>query len=293
MDNTLLVAVLAGLGGMVGWGAADFFAKKTIDTIGDLRTLFWAQLIGVIPLALAFLVHPKVPDLNRFDPLFLLLFGIAGALSYLPLYSAFGKGRVSILSPIFASYSVVVVILAAIFLNAQISSLQAAAIAVVFAGTLILSTDLSEIRQLIRSRQKLGDGVPDVLIALFGYSFWLLFLDKFLNGKEWLFYLLIIRSLAVVTLFVYSRLTRTSLRIAQPGLWKYLTVIGLFDVAAFSAVSYGFSHTSYIAIVTVLSATFSIPTLLLAYAFLKERMTSVQFGGVALVLVGVVLISLS
>jgi uncharacterized membrane protein len=293
MDNTLLVAVLAGLGGMVGWGAADFFAKKTIDTIGDLRTLFWAQLIGVIPLALAFLVHPKVPDLNRFDPLFLLLFGMAGALSYLPLYSAFGKGKVSILSPIFASYSVVVVILAAIFLNAQISSLQAAAIAVVFAGTLILSTDLTELRQLIRSRQKLGDGVPDVLIALFGYSFWLLFLDKFLNGKEWLFYLLIIRSLAVVTLFVYSRLTRTSLRIAQPGLWKYLTVIGLFDVAAFSAVSYGFSHTSYIAIVTVLSATFSIPTLLLAYAFLKERMTSVQFGGVALVLVGVVLISLS
>jgi uncharacterized membrane protein len=293
MDNTLLVAVLAGLGGMVGWGAADFFAKKTIDTIGDLRTLFWAQLIGVIPLALAFLVHPKVPDLNRFDPLFLLLFGMAGALSYLPLYSAFGKGKVSILSPIFASYSVVVVILAAIFLNAQISSLQAAAIAVVFAGTLILSTDLTELRQLIRSRQKLGDGVPDVLIALFGYSFWLLFLDKFLNGKEWLFYLLIIRSLAVVTLFVYSRLTHTSLRIAQPGLWKYLTVIGLFDVAAFSAVSYGFSHTSYIAIVTVLSATFSIPTLLLAYAFLKERMTSVQFGGVALVLVGVALISLS
>ena len=29
-------------GGMFGWGLADFFAKKTIDKIGDIQTLAWA-----------------------------------------------------------------------------------------------------------------------------------------------------------------------------------------------------------------------------------------------------------
>jgi len=33
MQTELLIAIIAGLGGMFGWGLADFFAKKTIDSI--------------------------------------------------------------------------------------------------------------------------------------------------------------------------------------------------------------------------------------------------------------------
>lgn len=50
MQPELLIAILTGLVAMLGWGFADFFAKKTIDEIGDLATLFWSQLIGAIPL---------------------------------------------------------------------------------------------------------------------------------------------------------------------------------------------------------------------------------------------------
>ena len=33
------LAIFAGLGGMFGWGLADFFAKRVIDSIGELKTL--------------------------------------------------------------------------------------------------------------------------------------------------------------------------------------------------------------------------------------------------------------
>jgi hypothetical protein len=46
MSNSLTAALVAGLGGMLGWGFADFFAKKTIDKIGDLPSLVWAHLFG-------------------------------------------------------------------------------------------------------------------------------------------------------------------------------------------------------------------------------------------------------
>ena len=46
MDHALLIAILAGLGGMIGWGFADFFAKKTIDRIGDIPSLVWAHVFG-------------------------------------------------------------------------------------------------------------------------------------------------------------------------------------------------------------------------------------------------------
>lgn len=292
MHNELFIAVTAGLTAMIGWGAADFFAKKTIDSIGDITTLFWAQCVGLAPLVLLFLLHPEIPKLERFDPLFIVLFGIVSALSYIPLYRGFGKGKVSLLSPVFASYSVVVVILAAIFLHAGISFNQKIAIGLVFAGILLSSVDPSEIRSIFKAKKGRADGVPEVLAAMLVYSFWLMLFDKFLNGKEWVFYLLTIRLIAVITLALYAFLKHHTVAVRQEGLSKYLVCIGLFDVMAYAAVSYGYSHTSYIGIVTVLSATFSLPTIILAAVFLKERISRLQLAATLLIICGVIIISL-
>jgi transporter family protein len=293
MHSTLFIAVLTGLIGMLGWGSADFFAKKTIDEVGDVVTLFWSQLVGIAPLLVLFLINPHAGHLNQFDPLFLLLFGIFSALTYLPLYTAFGKGQISLISPIFAAYSVLVVILSAIFLHASISPLQKVAIIVVLIGILLVSTDFADLRQSLRLKSQRLKGVPEVTTAMVTYSVWLTFFDHFLHGRPWVFSLLIIRCIAVITLFIYSLITKQKLAVASKALWKFLLLIGLFDVTAFGAVSYGFSHTSYVAIVTVLSATFSLPTIVLAYLFLKERIKLQQIAAAALILLGVVLVSVS
>jgi hypothetical protein len=44
MNNAILIATVAGLCGMLGWGVGDFFAKKTIDIVGDMATLAWAHV---------------------------------------------------------------------------------------------------------------------------------------------------------------------------------------------------------------------------------------------------------
>jgi drug/metabolite transporter (DMT)-like permease len=293
MHNTLFIAIVTGLIAMIGWGTADFFAKKTIDKIGDVATLFWGQLLGLIPLLGIFLVSPHIDHLNHFDPLFLILFGVFSALTYLPLYNAFGKGQISIISPIFGAYSVMVVILAAIFLHAGLAPLQKIAIVLVVLGIFLVSTDITELRQSLRVKSRRLKGVPEVVTAMLSYSIWLVFLDNFLSGRDWVFPLLAIRISAVITLIVYAAVSKQSLKVTDQSLWKFLAVIGLFDVAAFAAVSYGYSHTSYIAIVTVLSATFSLPTIVLAYFFLKERIKPLQIAAAAFILVGVVLVSLS
>jgi len=293
MHSTLFIALLAGFGGMLGWGTADFFAKKTIDEIGDLRTLFWQQLFGVVPLLVIFLAHPKIPHLQHFDLLFLLLFGIVEALSYLFLYAGFGKGQISLLSPVFASYSVLVVILSIIILGESLYWKRSLAIIITFIGILLISTDPQDLRGSLRKHAFRLEGLTEVIMAMIGYSFWLLYLDKFLNGKQWLFYLLIIRSIAVLTLGAYAAAKRTSLRFKDTGLWKFLVCIGVFDVAAYSFVSYGFSHSRYPSVIVVLSATFSLPTMLLAYLFLKEKIKPFQLAAALTILCGVVLITLS
>ena len=60
MPNELLIALVAGFGGMFGWGLADFFAKKTIDELGDVMTLAWAGGFGTIPFLISNLRAPPV-----------------------------------------------------------------------------------------------------------------------------------------------------------------------------------------------------------------------------------------
>jgi drug/metabolite transporter (DMT)-like permease len=293
MSSSLVIALLSGLGSMLGWGTADFFAKKTIDRIGDLRTLFWQQFIGIMPLLGIFLASPHIPHLNHLDPLFLVLLGAGSALTYLPLYTGFGKGQVSLLSPVMASYSVMVVILSVIILGEPLYFNRTLALIVTFIGILLISTDLKDLQKSFRKRVFRLVGLPEVLTAMIGYSFWLLFLDKFLNGKQWLFYLLVIRIISALTLLGYASVKRISLKVTDSKLWKFLAAIGIFDVVAFSFVSYGFSHTKYPSIIAVLSATFSLPTMALAAIFLKEKITKSQLFAALVIIAGIVLISLT
>ena len=60
IDTNILVAITAGLGGMVLWGLADFFVKKIVSEVNDAIVLFWTQTIGIIPLILYLLIYPRV-----------------------------------------------------------------------------------------------------------------------------------------------------------------------------------------------------------------------------------------
>ncbi len=293
MNSDLSIAILAGLGGMLGWGFADFFAKKTIDQIGDVTTLFWAQFIGVMPLLIIFLVHPTVPHLQRFDPLFLLAFGAISALSYIPLYTGFGKGQISLLSPTFASFAGLTALLSALLFHEHIPDLRQLAIVIIFAGILAISADPRDIKRVLRKGKHSVSGLPEVLGAMVVYSFWLVLLDHFIHGKDWVFYLLIIRVVSSLTLIVYAYIRRIGLKVQNHKLWKYLVCIGLFDIFAYSFVTYGFSVTPFTSVVAVLSGTFSLPTMVLAWLFLKERITPLQTLAAMTILAGVVIISFS
>ncbi|HSX15801.1 MAG TPA: DMT family transporter [Candidatus Saccharimonadales bacterium] len=293
MNSTVLIALVAGLGSMVGWGTADFFAKKTIDKLGDVQTLFWQQLIGVAPLIILFAAHPYWPHLARFDWLFMVLLGATSGLSYLPLYTGFGKGQVSLLSPVFASYSVLVVGISILFLGEKLSLGRAVAIAITVLGILLISTDLKDLRISARKHAFRLAGLPEVAFAVVVYSVWLVFLDRFLQGKDWVFFMLFIRAFSSATLLLYSRARKVVLPVKDKSLWKYLVGIGVFDVAAFGFVSYGFSHTEFPSLIAVLSATFSLPTILLARLFLGERINKQQVVAALIILLGIVLITLA
>src|SRR5207302_565666 len=103
--------ILTGITAMFGWGFADFFAKKTIDEVGSLVSLVWAHLFGTLILALValfqiFIFNQHISfSYNLSTWGLLIFFGALQAIVYLLAYEGFGKGKLSILNPIFASYA--------------------------------------------------------------------------------------------------------------------------------------------------------------------------------------------
>jgi drug/metabolite transporter (DMT)-like permease len=292
-DQTL--AVFAGLGGMFGWGMSDFLAKRAIDRIGDLRTLFWSQAAGLMPLIAIFAFSREIPTLHGFDLPFLALLGIVEAAWYLAVYAGFGKGQVSLLSPIFASYAAWVALLSALVFGERISVGKWLAIGVVFAGVILISTDPRDLRRTLRAgNTDLPPGLPEIAVALVAFSFWLLALDRFIGDRDWVFFMLAIRIAETITLVAYARATRRPLGLAQHGpLMPYVSLIGCCDVIAFSAVAYGFSATTQTSIVAMLSSTYSLLTVVLARIFLQERLRGPQKLAAGIILTGIVLVSVN
>lgn len=292
MNHALLVAIVAGLSGMLGWGFADFFAKKTIDKVGDLTTLAWAHVSGATLLILLVLgkvivypgksVMPKT--LSEYGAL--VFFGILQALVYFLAYRAFSKGKLAILNPIFSSYSGLVVLISVLAFGEILRVGQFALLAIIFAGIIIVSLD--EKAPSLKSLKPTNEsGIGEILLAAMFAALWTVLWGHFVSGKDWLVYAAIMYIFMTLTLILVALQQKAKLLMSEKSIWKYFLFIGIGEVVAYVGISSGYSLTSHVSIVAVLSAAFSIPTLILAHVFLGERINKLQKVGVALTIIGV------
>ncbi len=296
MSSELLIAVIAGLGGMLGWGVADFFAKKTIDELGDVMTLAWAGVFGtaVFLVAVAYqgVVSGQAPTIPQ-DPTTWLTLAFLGALQgavYIFVYRGFAKGKVGLLSPLFASFSGIVALVSIVFLGEPTSILRILALGVTFAGVIILNADLSAISSLRFRFTKIG-GFTDVAIGTILAAIWTILWERFVSGTDWLVYAFYMFAFMTIAVFLFAGFQRLSFFVSRRGLWIFLAAIGVSETVAYIAISLGYGVTSLVSVVSILSASFSLPTIILAHIFLKERTTRTQSIGTLITIAGVVLLA--
>jgi drug/metabolite transporter (DMT)-like permease len=295
--SDLVIALLAGLGGMIGWGLADFFAKKTIDQIGDILTLVWGHIFGTIILIIfaAYQALQGGVDFSGINNLTswlgLIGFGILQAVVYFFVYKGFGKGQVTLLAPVFASFSGITALLSILIFKEVVSTSLLIALAVIFAGILLISLDFSALHSR-RITFSTIPGLKEVLFATLMASLWTLFWDRFLGGADWLTYTMFMYLFMTVAIIGYVRVKKIAMAGIPSSAWKFLIFIGAGETLAYLAISLGYSTTTFTSIVALLSGAFSLPTIILAYIFLKERVSKTQIVGCLAVIAGITLLSL-
>ncbi len=297
MEQGLLIALLAGLGGMLGWGFADFFAKKTIDQIGYIVSLAWAHIFGTLIFAgvvfyrFIFGGHQIIVPSNLGTWSLLIFFGILQAAVYFFVYKGFGKGQVSILDPIFASFSGLTAILSIVVFGEIISGHLVVALVIIFCGVLLINVDFQALRLKRFNFVKVG-GFREVAIATLLAALWTLFWSKFIEDQDWASYALWMYLFMTLAILVIVKFQKINLLVVKRGIWKFLILIGLCETIAYLSISLGYSVTSRTSIIALLSGAFSLPTIILARVFLKEKVTKIQTIGSIVIIAGIVFLSL-
>lgn len=294
--NSLVIAFLAGIGGMFGWGIADFLAKKTIDKIGDVASLAWGHFFGTAALFVAFIFNLHNSG-STFDIpssflvwIGIMLFGVLQAIVYFYVYKGFGKGQVSLLSPVFASFSGITAVLSIIFFKESVSIHLIIGLIVIFLGIILVNSDNNTFSGKKVSFVKIS-GFKEVAIATILAGLWTLFWDRFI-GQDWITYTFFMYLFMTITIYLISKRTRVSLKCPQGYLLLFLIFIGLGEVLAYLAVSWGYSMTSHTSVVALLSGAFSLPVIILSKIFLKESVARIQTVGSIVLIVGIILISI-
>lgn len=282
MKLSLFSSIVFGLLTSTGFGIADFASKLSTNKVGFLRTAFLLQLIGsffVLPFAISDLGRLTV---NPSATVAGILLGVVNALATLCLYKGFEVGRLSIVSPIASTAPVVAILLAVTFLGERITGERFVAISLVILGIILVSFQSGKATDF---SAQVGKGTVYAIafmllggLLLFGLKPVSTVLGAFLP-------VLLMRWVGALVLTVPYLHARNS-SVWQPSALSPILVVAFFDTFANVTYVLGVIYGT-VTIVSTLGGTFSAVTVLLAWSFLKERLSTHQIIGFAAIVLGV------
>jgi drug/metabolite transporter (DMT)-like permease len=277
-----LLSIVYGILSAATWGAGDFIGGLASKRTSPYRVLFLAELAGMIPFtALALLLRePMPPGSDMLVGAGSSLIGLGGLLF---LYRALASNQMTIAAPISALFAALIPVIFGFFALGVPSTTTLIGFVLAFTAVWLVSqTDMTNWRF----------SLWDLRLALLsGFFFGVYFLTLHratLNAFFWP--LAAARFAGFLALGIYALITR------QPGLppreiWGLSIVNGILDIGgnAFYVLA---AHTGRLDVAAVLSALYPASTVLLAWIFLKERITWLQMIGVLLAFIAIVLFTL-
>ncbi len=279
------MGILYGLLSALTWGGADFLARLASERIGSRRTLFWMQVIGAVLTASLLLVPSARP--HALVPRTLALaagIGVLNVTGGLLLYRALEIGTVSLVSPVSSTFAAIAAALS-IAAGERPTSLQLAGLGLAALGVLGCAIPPGQSARAPTSRR--GLGLAAGAAVSWGLGFFAL---RYVVGELGsLFPVVVSRVVSVAALLLGSLAVRAPL--SRPvNAWHLVAGVAVLDSAAFVFYNLGVSG-DLTAVVSILSSLFSAVTVLLAFAFLRERLGALQWAAVLVTLAGVALVS--
>lgn len=292
-----MLSFLTGAYVALGNGLAALLSARLSRQISPILAAFWGGLAGLIILfavAVISLRNDFLPVLFGTQDLYwFVLGGLFLAVGNIVFYTAMERNSAGIISSLASAAPIVNILVAVLFSVVVINLITAVGMFLVFCGLGILVWD---------HRRTLDAGRP-LLITPIGILsgcavalFWGLTSSVIMYavvGANWIIVMLLIKATSVLIIGLWLLLTqRDQLWPGFKAPWLIMVLLGFFEATVGLALSLG-GRSGHPVIVISLSALAPAVAAVLAYRFLDEKISSMQFASIIVSILGVIILGIS
>jgi drug/metabolite transporter (DMT)-like permease len=300
--------LLTGLGAALSWGTMDVASALASRRVGSLLVTAGVVVVSAALLLLLTLVSATALPTDPPTLATSALLGLIGAGAYFAYFTGLRVGPIAVVSGMVAAYGGLTVVLSVVLRGESLTAIQAFGAAVATAGVILTGVAFEG---GLRATRFAGPGVIFAIIALVLFSMMAITTDIALESAGWLQVLLASRtvtaaiSVLAVVVAAWSAgrggAAHVSVDLAAPPapdptshrgrIVALILVAGLLDVLGLASFAIGL-ETAPTWLVGLASSFGPAVTILVAVAFLGERLKRIQWFGLAGVAVGMVAIAL-
>ena len=292
--------LLTGLTAALFWGTLDVITALGSRVIGSLRVTAGMQSVtAVLFLAIFVATGATIPSEPGSIALAVLL-GLIGAGAYLSYFTGLQFGPISVVSGMVAAFGGLTVVLSVVIRGESLTPLQASGAAIATVGVLLTAFAFDG---GLRATRFAGPGVVFALVALVLFSLMAITTDIALETMSWIQIYTIARvvnaSIGIAAVLVLARRAGSALGHRPEGgpTWSQsrivgaLVLAGVLDVVGLVAFATGL-ETAPTWMVGLAASFGPAVTIMVAVAFLGERLRPVQWFGLLGILTGMVCIAI-
>ncbi len=279
-----MASIFLGLLSALSWGAGDFTGGLAARKVGAYRSVFYAEVIGVIFLFIVLsLVDEPFPDLRA--RLFAAAAGMLGSIGLILLYHSMAIGTMSIAAPVSALLAAVMPVLVGIFTEGFPGYLTFIGFGFALLAVWLVSQSENGVKDILSHLADLK--LP--LLAGIGFGFYFIFMHQATRDGGAVWHMVFSRIGGMALIIIYLFATRSSWKIELSSL-PIISLNGILDLGGnFFFILAG--QAGRLDVASVLSSLFPGATVILAWIFLKERLNRNQWIGVACALIAIVLMT--
>lgn len=281
-----MLSIIYGLLSAFTWGAGDFTGGLAARKVGAVQAVFYASIVGLIAvLIVAFISNESLPSLRSW--VYAMIAGLFGMAGLTFLYFAMANGTMSIAAPVSAVLAATLPVLIGITTEGLPEFLTLIGFGFAIFAMWMVSQSENGVKDIFSHLSDLK--LP--LLAGIGFGLYFIFMHEATSDGALFWTMVASRVASVLFLFLYMLVKKISFRINGTSSFPVIGLNGILDLTG-----NGFfilaAQTGRLDVASVLSSLYPGSTVLLAWIFLKERLTRNQWVGVISALIAIVLMTL-
>ncbi len=281
-----MLSILFGLGAALGWGAGDFTGGLASRKTGAYRAVFYSELIGIVLLLIVVQVSGE-PLPNQKVWLLAMLAGALGTVGLILLYHSMTLGLMSIATPVSALLAASLPVLVGIFKEGIPQLLTVIGFGFALFAVWMISQGENGVTNILAHLSDLK--LP--LLAGIGFGLYFVFMHEATSTGATIWPMVASRSGGMILITAYMLITRSPWKVEDSSAWPMITINGILDISGnlFFILA---GQAGRLDVAAVLSSLFPGATVMLAWIFLKERLTRNQWIGIGSALIAIVLMTI-